>query len=204
MPPDSRFGVVFITQLDKRIINMSRLDELLSLHEEIQQCRKCPLYRTRKNAVPGEGAAEPRIMFVGEAPGAKEDESGRPFVGRSGDLLTELIGILELSRNDVFITSILKSRPPDNRSPNQKEIDACLPYLMRQFEILNPRIVVLLGNVAVSAVVGPWRVSECHGRSYDGDGRTFFMTYHPAAALRFPRIREAIYRDFKALRSMLA
>jgi len=179
------------------------LDELLSLEEEIRQCRRCPLYRTRKNAVPGEGAAEPRIMFVGEAPGASEDESGRPFVGRSGELLTELIVGLGLSRNEVFITSILKSRPPNNRSPNRAEIDACLPYLRRQFEILNPRIVVLLGNIAVSAVIGHWKVSECHGRSYDTEGRIFFMTYHPAAALRFPRIKETMNGDFKVLRSML-
>jgi DNA polymerase len=179
------------------------MDELLSLQKEILQCTKCPLYRTRKNAVPGEGPAEPKIMFVGEAPGVSEDDSGRPFVGRSGELLILLIGELGLSRSEVFITSILKSRPPDNRSPNQSEIDACLPYLKRQFEILNPRVVVLLGNVAVSAVMGPWRVSECHGRSYDAESRTFFMTYHPAAALRFPRIREAMNEDFKILRRLL-
>lgn len=182
---------------------MSRLDELLSLQEEIRQCTRCPLYKTRKNAVPGEGPAEPKIMFVGEAPGASEDQSGRPFVGRSGELLTQLIDNLGLSRNDVFITSVLKSRPPDNRSPNQSEIDACLPYLKRQFEILNPKIVVLLGNVAVSAVIGPWKMSECHGRIYDAEDRTFFMTYHPAAALRFPRTREAMNDDFKILRKLL-
>lgn len=182
---------------------MSRLDELLSLHEEIRQCKKCPLYRTRKNAVPGEGPAQAMIMFVGEAPGASEDESGRPFVGRSGEVLTQLIGEIGLSRNDVFITSVLKSRPPDNRSPNPSEVNACLPYLMRQFEIIDPRVVVLLGNVAVSAVIGPWRVSDCHGRFYDGGGRTFFMTYHPAAGLRFPRTRDAMNEDFKILRKHL-
>lgn len=182
---------------------MSRLDELLSLTEEIRQCKRCPLYKTRKNAVPGEGPAEPKVVFVGEAPGASEDQSGRPFVGRSGALLTQLIDALGLSRNEVFITSVLKSRPPDNRSPNQSEIDACLPYLKRQIEILNPRVVVLLGNVAVSAVIGPWKISDCHGRLYEGEGRTFFMTYHPAAALRFPRTREAMNEDFKILRKLL-
>jgi uracil-DNA glycosylase family 4 len=195
--------VVFITSQDKQIVDMSRLDELLSLQEEIRRCRKCPLYKTRKNAVPGEGPAEPKIMFVGEAPGASEDQSGRPFVGRSGELLTQLIDSLGLSRNEIFITSVLKSRPPDNRSPNQSEIDACLPYLKRQIEILNPRVVVLLGNVAVSAVIGPWKISEYHGRLYEGEGRTFFMTYHPAAALRFPRTREAMNEDFKILRKLL-
>ncbi len=182
---------------------MSRLDELLSLTEEIRQCKRCPLYKTRKNAVPGEGPAEPKVVFVGEAPGASEDQSGRPFVGRSGALLTQLIDALGLSRNEVFITSVLKSRPPDNRSPNQSEIDACLPYLKRQIEILNPRVVVLLGNVAVSAVIGPWKISDCHGRLHEGEGRTYFMTYHPAAALRFPRTREAMNEDFKILRKLL-
>jgi uracil-DNA glycosylase family 4 len=185
------------------MVDMTRLDELLSLQEEVRRCTKCPLHKTRKNAVPGEGSAEARIMFVGEAPGASEDLSGRPFVGRSGEVLTELIGEMGLSRSEVFITSVLKSRPPDNRAPNQSEIDACLPYLKRQFQLIDPKIVVLMGNIAVSAVVGPWRISECHGRFYDADGRTFFMTYHPAAALRFPRIRETMGKDFQILRKQL-
>ena len=182
---------------------MTHLDEILDLHREIERCRRCPLWKTRRNAVPGEGSATAKVMFVGEAPGAREDESGRPFVGRSGDLLTELLAEIGLSRSDVFITSILKSRPPRNRPPTKSEIDACYPYLQKQFELIAPSVIVLLGSVAVSTVIGPWKMSNCHGRFYEGVGRVFFMTYHPAAALRFPRAREVMRADFAALKTHL-
>jgi len=142
-------------------------------------------------------------MFVGEAPGAREDEYGRPFVGRSGDLLTKLLAEIGLSRNDVFITSILKSHPPRNRPPIKLEIDACFPYLLKQFELIQPSVIVLLGSVAVSAVMGPWKMSDCHGRFYEGSDRVFFMTYHPAAALRFPEVREVMRTDFAILKTHL-
>ena len=142
-------------------------------------------------------------MFVGEAPGAREDELGRPFVGRSGDFLTELLEEIGLSREEVFITSVLKSRPPNNRTPTKGEVKACMPHLIRQFEIINPSCIVLLGGVAVSSVIGPWKLSEAHGRFYEGEGRTFFITYHPAAALRFPKTKEKIQKDFKILQHEL-
>lgn len=182
---------------------MTRLDEVLNLHQEIERCRRCPLWKTRRNAVPGEGSAAAKVMFVGEAPGAREDESGRPFVGRSGDLLTELLAEIGFSRNDVFITSVLKSRPPKNRPPTKFEIDACYPYLQKQFELIAPSVIVLLGSVAVLAVIGPWKMSDCHGRFHEGAGRIFFMTYHPAAALRFPEVREVMRADFAVLRTHL-
>ncbi|MHA2352083.1 MAG: uracil-DNA glycosylase, partial [Candidatus Thorarchaeota archaeon] len=165
---------------------MTRRKQLEELHEVIRKCTLCPLHETRTNAVPGEGPTTSRVMFIGEAPGAREDESGRPFVGRSGDLLISMIQEIGLSRETVFITSILKSRPPKNRAPTQVEICACRPYLERQIEIINPQVAVLLGGVAISSLVGPWKVSEAHGRFYETDDRTYFMTYHPAAALRFP------------------
>jgi len=138
-------------------------------------------------------------MFIGEAPGAREDESGHPFVGRSGDLLTSMIQEIGLSRDAVFITSILKSRPPKNRTPTQAEISACRPYLEKQIEIINPEVVILLGGVAISSLVGPWKVSEAHGRFYETDNRTYLMTYHPAAALRFPKVKESMRKDFQIL-----
>jgi DNA polymerase len=138
-------------------------------------------------------------MLVGEAPGAAEDKSGRPFVGRSGDLLTELLNEIGISRDDVFITSVLKSRPPGNRVPKLEEVDACKPYLDRQIDIIDPKIVVLLGSTAVSSVIGPWKVSEAHGRFYENDSRTFFITYHPSAALRFPSILKAMREDMHLL-----
>ncbi|MHA2141275.1 MAG: uracil-DNA glycosylase [Candidatus Thorarchaeota archaeon] len=182
---------------------MTRQKELEHIHEEISTCEKCPLHQSRLNPVPGEGPADAKLMFVGEAPGAREDESGRPFVGRSGDLLTNLISGIGLSRSDVFITSVLKSRPPKNRTPARNEIEACRPYLERQIEIINPKFVVLLGGVAVSSIIGPWKMAEAHGKFYDAGERTFFITYHPAAALRFPKYGEVMRADFELLRQEL-
>ncbi len=182
---------------------MNRQKQLDALHDEIRQCTKCHLHSTRTNAVPGEGSVNARVMFVGEAPGAREDESGRPFVGRSGELLTNLITGIGLTRESVFITSILKSRPPKNRTPQRSEVQACIPYLERQFEIISPEVVVLLGSVAVSSVIGPWKMAEAHGRFYEGSQWKFFITYHPAAALRFPKTKDAMQADFELLRHEL-
>ena len=182
---------------------MTREEQLEELHRVIQNCKLCHLYETRRNAVPGEGPASSRLMFIGEAPGAREDESGRPFVGRSGELLTSMLEEIGLSRKAVFITSILKSRPPNNRAPTQNEIKACLPYLKRQIEVIKPQIIVLLGGVAISSLIGPWRVSEAHGRFHESGGQTYFMTYHPAAALRFPKVNTAMREDFQTLKREL-
>jgi DNA polymerase len=110
-----------------------------------------------------------------------------------------MIQEIGLSRDTVFITSILKSRPPKNRTPTQFEISACRPYLEQQIEIINPKVVVLLGGVAISSLVGPWKLSEAHGRFYETDNRTYFMTYHPAAALRFPKVKKSMQEDFQIL-----
>ena len=182
---------------------MTRKEELERVHEEITTCEKCPLHKSRLNPVPGEGPADARLMLVGEAPGAREDESGRPFVGRSGDLLTTLISGIGFSRSDVFITSVLKSRPPKNRNPNRSEVEACRPYLERQIEIIDPQIIVLLGGVAVSSIIGPWKMAEAHGKFYEAGARTFFITYHPAAALRFPKFKDVMRADFEILRQEL-
>ncbi|MHA1653616.1 MAG: uracil-DNA glycosylase [Candidatus Thorarchaeota archaeon] len=177
---------------------------LREIHAQARRCRRCHLHKTRLNVVPGEGSSNAKVMFVGEAPGAEEDKSGRPFVGRSGELLTKMLEEIGLKRESVFITSVLKCRPPRNRTPLVSEIEACIPYLHRQIEAINPRIIVLLGGVAISSVIGPWKLSDAHGRFYEYDGRTFFMTYHPAAALRFPKIRTVMRSDMQALREELS
>ena len=182
---------------------MTRRQELNALHESIRGCRLCHLHKTRLNAVPGEGPHDARVFFIGEAPGAREDELGRPFVGRSGELLTQMIESIGLTRDEVFITSVLKSRPPKNRTPTRSEIETCRPYVERQVELVNPRVVVLLGGVAISSMVGPWSVSESHGQHFEAKGRTYFMTYHPAAAVRFPEVKELMAADFQILRSEL-
>lgn len=182
---------------------MTREKELNALHDSIRECMRCPLHATRLNAVPGEGSYDAKLFFVGEAPGAREDESGRPFVGRSGELLTQILESIGLAREEVFITSVLKSRPPNNRTPTSSEIDACRPYLERQIELIQPRVVVLLGGVAIAAMIGPRSVSESHGKFFEAAGRTYFMTYHPAAALRFPKVKALMTEDFQILRSKL-
>lgn len=178
---------------------MTNCKQLEKLHETIRHCTLCPLHETRTNAVPGEGPCDASAMFVGEAPGAKEDETGRPFVGRSGELLVSLLEEIGLTRDDVFITSILKSRPPKTRTPNKFEINVCRPYLEQQIELIKPRVIVLLGGVAISSLIGPWKVSESHGRFYESGSQTYFMTYHPAAALRFSKIKAVMREDFKIL-----
>ncbi|TFF92265.1 uracil-DNA glycosylase, partial [Candidatus Thorarchaeota archaeon] len=148
---------------------MSESSRLNELHSRIRKCTLCPLHKNRQQVVPGEGPEGAKLFFIGEAPGAREDETGRPFVGRSGQLLAELIEDIGLKRSEVFITSVLKCRPPKNRTPHKSEIATCLPYLDMQMVIIEPRFVVLLGGVAISSVIGPQKVSEAHGRFYAAD-----------------------------------
>jgi DNA polymerase len=134
--------------------------ELATVHSEIVGCTKCELHKSRKNAVPGEGPADAKIMFVGEGPGQNEDELGRPFVGAAGRLLTELLESIGLSRSEVFITNIVKCRPPGNRAPRKPEIEACNPYLMSQIRLIKPRIVCALGTPAIATLLR--RTILCH------------------------------------------
>ena len=175
--------------------------ELTDLHNVIRKCTLCELHKTRTNAVPGEGSSIAKLFFVGEAPGAREDETGRPFVGRSGKLLTTMIEEIGLSREEVFISSILKCRPPNNRVPHQSERETCRPYIEKQIELINPRVIVLLGGTAIASMVGPWKVTESHGTYFEAQGRTYFMTFHPAAALRSTGVKKLMREDFKTLRS---
>ena len=177
--------------------------ELMEIHQSIRSCTLCPLHETRTNTVPGEGSSNAKLFFVGEAPGAKEDETGRPFVGRSGKLLTTMFEEIGLSREDVFITSILHCRPPNNRTPKRFEREICRPYIEKQIELINPRVVVLLGGTAISSMVGPWKVTKSHGTFFEAQGRTYFMTFHPAAALRSTGVKELMRADFKILQSEL-
>ncbi len=182
---------------------MTSEKDLKQIHDEIASCTKCILHETRLNAVPGEGPVTAKVMFIGEAPGAMEDETGRPFVGRSGKLLRLLIAEAGLSEDEVFITSILKSRPPNNRTPRKSESKACMPYLERQIETINPQVIVLVGGVAISNLIGPWKLVDAHGRFYEVNGRTYFMSYHPAAALRNPELKDVMRADFEKLKNEL-
>jgi uracil-DNA glycosylase len=198
---------------------MDKIKSLEKLNREVKVCKKCPLYVGGKNSVPGEGPLNAKIMFIGEAPGKQESITGRPFVGRSGKLLTKLMESAGIKREKVFITSVIKHRPPDNRKPTAKEIAACLPYLQKQIEIINPQKIVLLGQTAFSAFFAAPKLRGSEGgfsmkfkdmrgkfitpRLAQGDKKSahsFFITYHPAAGLRFVKMKKILERDFQKLR----
>lgn len=169
--------------------------------EEIKKCTKCPLHRARTSAVPGEGGYGRRIFLLGEAPGREEDLTGRPFVGRAGRLLDGVMAEAQFSREDVFITSVVKCRPRENRSPGKREIKVCLPYTHRQIETLQPSVIVLMGNVAMEALAGRRGISKLRGREIRRWGRLYLPTYHPAAVLRNMNLRPLLLKDLeKALR----
>ena len=179
--------------------------ELEKLHQEIKNCKKCPLWKLRKNAVPGEGPVNSKIMIIGQAPGVDEDRTGRPFVGRAGKFLNKLLKIAEIKREKVFITSPLKClpQPPINRKPKKEEIKACFPWLKKQIEIINPKIFILLGEVAFSIFFPKEKLSNFRGKLIKKGNRKFFITYHPAAGLRFPKIRQILEKDFGKLKISL-
>jgi DNA polymerase len=178
--------------------------ELATIHSEIMGCTKCELHKSRKNAVPGEGPIDAKIMFVGEGPGQNEDELGRPFVGAAGKLLTELLESVGLSRSEVFITNIVKCRPPGNRAPRKPEIEASNPYQMSQIRLIKPRIVCALGTPAIATLLGEqFSATRVHGRPMSKGGVTVLPMYHPAAALYDASLKEVLASDFKILKDLL-
>ena len=177
--------------------------ELQLIHSEIIECTKCELHKSRTRTVPGEGPHDARIMFVGEGPGQNEDEQGRPFVGAAGKFLTELLESIGLKRSDVFITNIVKCRPPNNRAPRKSEIEACNPYLQSQIRLINPRIVCALGTPAITTLMGDeYSASKFHGKSLTKGEVTILPMYHPAAALYDASLKETIFHDFQILKQL--
>lgn len=188
-----------------------RREELERLHLTIQGCRVCPLHLTRKLAVPGEGPCDAQIFLIGEAPGAKEDDTGRPFAGRAGKVLERLLGGAGVAREEVFITSILKCRPPANREPKQDEVIACLPYLWRQLNLVRPGLVLPMGRHAVRHTFPLFGmeargIGEVHGSIFECIapwGRVRVLpVYHPAAATHNPGMREVLASDFSPIRNL--
>ena len=176
---------------------------------EVRACTRCPLHATRTRAVPGEGDPSTEVVFVGEGPGQNEDHEGRPFVGRAGGLLVDLLGHIGWSREDVFITNIVKCRPPGNRDPEPDEIAACAPYLERQLDALDPAVVVTLGRHSMARFMPGVRISQAHGTTSLADAATgardatVFAMYHPAAALRTPSIERDSYDDIRHVPDVL-
>src|SRR5215831_19127106 len=178
--------------------------ELELVDSEIMSCTNCELHKSRKNAVPGDGPADAKIMFIGEGPGQNEDEQGHPFVGAAGKLLTELLESVGLKRSEVFITNIVKCRPPNNRAPRKPEVEACNSYLETQMRLIRPEIICALGTPAITTLLGEeYSATRAHGKAVSKGTYTILPMYHPAAALYDSSLKEVLAADFKTLKKML-
>jgi uracil-DNA glycosylase family 4 len=191
---------------------LSRKELLDTIASEIVVCTKCRLYKSRKNAVPGEGSPDSQIMFVGEGPGRNEDMEGRPFVGQAGKFLDSLISDAGLVREHTFICNVVRCRPPRNREPWPDEVEACTPYLERQIKVIQPKVIVSLGKCSTAHIFSKINLSfnsitQVHGKLYDrtilGVHVTVFPTFHPAAALYSAKYKEQLTEDFQVMKSEL-
>lgn len=179
----------------------ARLEELAA---RIRVCTKCPLHESRTLAVPGEGKPSARLMIIGEAPGKDEDESGRPFVGAAGRFLNQVLEGTGLNRDDFFITNIVKCRPPKNRTPRKLEVDTCVSnYLLEQIELIDPKLIMLLGGVAAKKMLGVKSVNEARGHVIERDGRKYLVGYHPAVRFYREDLADKVKEDFALLKREL-
>ena len=171
---------------------------------ECEQCQKCELCKTRTNIVFGTGNENARLMFIGEAPGQKEDESGIPFVGAAGKLLNKYLDAVGIRREDVYIANILKCRPPKNRDPLPEEEEACIGYLREQVRLIRPKIIVCLGRISAMRLIKPdFKITKEHGEWFERGGYLMTAVYHPAALLRDPRKKEDMLEDMKRIKQKL-
>ena len=170
-----------------------------NLESEIKSCHKCSLSRGRTRSVPGSGATDANIMFIGEGPGYYEDQQGVPFVGAAGNFLNEMLASINLSRDDVYVTNMVKCRPPNNRDPFPAELSACSGYLDRQIAMIDPKVIVALGRFSFAKFFPNEAISRARGKPRLWNGLVVYPMYHPAAALHNPRLRPAIERDFARL-----
>ena len=174
------------------------------LYQEIAACQRCDLAKDRTRAVPGEGSENAEIMFIGEAPGFHEDQQGRPFVGPAGQFLDKLITSIGLKREQVYITNVVKSRPPGNRDPLPTEIDACREWLNRQIELIRPRMIVTLGRYSMAMFFPGKSIGKIHGTAQKRDDVIYYAMYHPAAALHQQGLRQTIEADMLKIPALLA
>jgi uracil-DNA glycosylase len=186
---------------DDPAAKLTTLDEIAAV---VASCRRCPLYATATNPVPGDGNPDADFMIVGEAPGANEDEQGKPFVGQAGQLLTKIIGAIDLKREDVFIANVLKHRPPGNRNPMPDEVVACSPYLVRQIELIRPKVILALGTFAAQTLLETkLTIGKLRGQIHRYYGVPLIVTYHPAALLRNPAWKRPTWEDVQLARRIL-
>lgn len=174
-------------------------DSLEKIATEVRGCPLCKLARTRKNAVPGEGQISAKIMFIGEAPGRSEDEKGRPFVGAAGRILDNLLNKAGIERSQVFITNIVKCRPPNNRVPEEDELTSCRPYLDRQIALIKPKVICILGRTAYASILGGSSMTANRGKIVERAGQKYFSTFHPAAVIYNKNLHSALEADLKKL-----
>ena len=181
-------------------------DTLETIAADVRVCPKCRLSQTRTRAVPGEGSPNAEILFIGEGPGFHEDQQGRPFVGAAGQLLVEMLREIGLRREEVFITNVVRCRPPGNRDPLPDELSACDEYTLRQIDVLQPKLIVTLGRYSMARFFGPGSMRDLHGRTTRWNGTTCLAMYHPAAILRAntPEMRRAYADDFRKIPALLA
>jgi len=177
---------------------------LEKIAENIRRCQNCGLAHSRKNAVPGAGPANAEIMGIGEGPGFHENEQGLPFVGASGKFLTQLFSNAGIPRETVFITNVVKCRPPNNRDPQEQELKACSAFLDKQIEAINPLVIITLGRISMARYFENARISKIHGEAVWRDGRLIVPMYHPAAALHQPKLRSVIMNDFAKLKDLIS
>lgn len=187
---------------------MTKKEKLEKLNKEMLSCKKCALRKGCNQVVPGEGSANARILFIGEGPGAKEDELGRPFVGAAGKFLDEMLSIIKLKREDVYIANMVKCRPPQNRDPLPEEKDICWLWLEKQLKLIGPDVIVTLGRHSLEKFLPGQKISVAHGkalrRDFPGLGKqVFYALYHPAAALYNGSMREVLIKDFKKIPKVL-
>jgi uracil-DNA glycosylase len=174
-------------------------DSLEKIAADVRGCPLCKLARTRKNAVPGEGQISAKIMFIGEAPGRSEDEKGKPFVGAAGRILDDLLKKAGIERSQVFITNIVKCRPPNNRVPEEDELIACRPYLDRQIALIKPKVICILGRTAYSSILGGSSITANRGKIVERSGQKYFSTFHPAAVIYNKNLLSTLEADLKKL-----
>lgn len=183
---------------------MSAEEVLREVALEVSTCARCGLCKGRTKAVPGEGNFNAKVLFIGEGPGFHEDKQGRPFVGPAGQFLDELLASINLKRSDVFITNVVKCRPPNNRDPEPEEIAACNDYLDRQIAAIQPKVIVTLGRFSMAKFFGSEKISVIHGRARKKDGYICIAMYHPAAGLHQASLKDVIRQDFKKIPLVIA
>lgn len=207
IPDDMAFKKGIVVGASEAELIPSAIEKLRSLEEiaeKVDKCTRCPLYATATQGVPGEGDPKAELVCVGEAPGAKEDETGRPFVGQAGQLLTKILSAIDLTREQVFICNVLKHRPPGNRNPLPEEVEACSPYLIRQLELIKPKVIVAFGTFAAQTLLQTKTpLGQLRGLVHRYHGIPLIVTYHPAALLRNPAWKRPTWEDVKLARRIL-